>query len=403
MAHHIEQIEERAALATWHPPSVALLLGGCFTLFGVLVGSQGVLWAEVIRRLGIGEGTFGTVQLLSPLVAVVVLLWSGQLSLRMGKKALSLIGVALLLASCLALAAVSNLAGLVGMLLVAGTGNGLFEAGMNGAALDWERARGRGMMNTMHACFSGGAVVGALATGKLLDIGLTYAGVMLIVAALYSLALLLSLPVTFPPSDTLANETASLAVTLRLIGGNRILLALAVICMLSVFGEGVAGTWSVIYLRDELGAAAVVGGVAFAFFNGAMFVGRLANEYLVARLGARASLLISGGAMVLASALLVLSSGVFLATLGFILLGLGVAGVVPTVLTAAAQSSPGNSGTITGGIMATAYASFVFGAPLIGWLAELSSLRLSFLTLLLAGAILMILAGGSVKNVKRKM
>jgi fucose permease len=249
-------------------------------------------------------------------------------------------------------------------------------------------------MNTLHASFSGGAVLGALLAGNLLSMGWSYSGVMLLLAALYSVALLLSLPVVFPPVESSPGEQASLGATLRLLFGKPALLALALICLLGVFGEGAAMTWSVIYLRDDLQAPALVGGIAFALFNGAMFVGRLANELLVARLGARASLLISGAATVLSSALLVATTSVWLFTLALVLLGAAVAGVVPTVLTAAGQVAPGNSGTITGGIMAVAYLSFVVGAPLIGWLAELTSLRLSFLTITVGGAALIALAWG---------
>jgi fucose permease len=139
----------------------------------------------------------------------------------------------------------------------------------------------------------------------------------------------------------------------------------------------------VIYLH-ELGAAAVVGGVAFALFNGAMFFGRLGNTWLVSRGGAHVSLVASGAAMLL-SALLLLLPGVPLAIGAFMLLGLAVAGVVPTVLSAAARFAPGNTAALTGGIMAAAYSGFIICPPLTGWIADQFSLQAALITVAFSG------------------
>ena len=48
-----------------------------FALFGVLIGAQGVLWADVLSTLQISEGLFGTAQAILPLVAVALLLQGG--------------------------------------------------------------------------------------------------------------------------------------------------------------------------------------------------------------------------------------------------------------------------------------------------------------------------------------
>jgi fucose permease len=60
---------------------------------------------------------------------------------------------------------------------------------------------------------------------------------------------------------------------------------------------------------------------------------------------------------------------------GFVLLGLAVAGIIPTVLSAAAEAARGDSGTVAGGVLAVAYGGFVVAPPLVGWLAELFSLQ----------------------------
>src|SRR5688572_7466542 len=83
---------------------VFTLLVFYFGLYGIMVGSQGVLWAEIVLALGLSKGAFGNTQLIAPLIAVALLLMGGQLSAWGGKKRLALLGLALLSAAILTLA-----------------------------------------------------------------------------------------------------------------------------------------------------------------------------------------------------------------------------------------------------------------------------------------------------------
>jgi MFS family permease len=380
-----------ASVEIWRPRVVLALLASYFSLFGVIIGAQGVLWAELVSALRLSKSIFGAVQLVSPLLSVVLLLACGQLANWAGKKRLALISLALLAASNLALAAAGGLLGMASALLLAGVGNALLEMSMNGATLDWELATGRGVMNLMHAGFSGGAVLGALLAGLLLGVGWSYNQVLLLLVVLCALALFATLPVRYPPTETGGSMQSGPRATIGLILGQRALIILAIICVLGIMGESSANLWSVIYLH-ELGAAAVVGGAAFALFNAAMFVGRLGNSWVVERRGARASLLASGAGMLLSALLLLLPGGVALAIAAFMLLGLAVAGVVPTVLSAAARLAPSNTAALTGAIMAAAYSGFIICPPLTGWIADHFSLQIALLAVGLSGMVVIGLA-----------
>ena len=375
----------------WRLRVVLALLAGYFGLFGVIIGAQGVLWAELVRALQLSKSVFGGVQLVSPLLSVVLLLAGGRLVGWVGKKSLALISLALLAASNLALAGAGGLLGLAGALLLAGVGNALLEMSMNGATLDWEQATDRSVMNLMHAGFSGGAVLGALGAGMLLGLRWQYSQVLFVLVLLCGLMLLATLPVRYPPSDSAGAAAGGPRATLRLLFGQRALIVLAVICVLGIVGESFSNLWSVIYLH-ELGATAIVGGAAFALFNAAMFAGRLGNSWLVARHSARISLLVSGAGMVLSALLLLEPGSVPLAIGAFMLLGVAVAGVVPTVLSAGARLAPGNTAALTGGIMAAAYSGFIVCTPLTGWIADRFSLQAALITVGLSGIVVLWLA-----------
>ena len=365
-------------------------LFGCFGLFGAFVGVQGVLWAELMEALRLSEGTFGSAQLAAPLVAIAVLLAGGALCSRASKKALTLLSLAFLAGSALVLAGTRSVGMFVGGLVLGGAGSGLLEVALNGAALDWERARHRPVMNVLHAGFSAGAVLGALGAGALLQGAWRYGEVLGLVALLCSVVAVAVAAVRFPPAE--AEAPRAPAGTLRLLWDRPVLAGLALLGVQGIVGESVANTWSVIYLRS-LGAPVLAGGAAFAGFNGAMLLGRLSNATLVTRWGESAALRASGTGLVLAAGLLALPGGAGLAAAAFVLMGLAVAGVVPTVLGAAARVAPGQTGAVAGAIMAAAYGGFIVSPPLIGWLAELASLRVALYTVGLAGLAVLWLTG----------
>jgi MFS family permease len=346
-----------------------------YALFGVTLGAQGVLWKPLKQALELRTGVFGTALMVLPLVAVSVLLQGGPLCAWAGKKYLAVAGLALLAAAALALTYAEELWGFVGALALAGAGGGLLETAMNAVTLDYEQAARREVMNLTHAGFSGGAVLGALGTGELLALGWDYGWVLGLLALLAGLGAAVTLPASYPPGDALPGGPGA---TLRLLFSRRNLVALALVCLLGGVGESVANNWSVLYLH-ELGADTFTGGVAFALFNGAMLAGRLVNAPVVARLGPRVSLVVSGLGLCLSALLLVLPGQVPLAVAALLVLGLAVAGVVPTALNAAAGLAPGNSGAVAGGMIAAVYVGFVLCPPVVGWLAELGSLQAALL------------------------
>jgi MFS family permease len=377
---------------SWRSRSGAALVSSYFLLFGILLGAQGVVWPEIFASLRVSEGAFGTAQLVSPAVAIVLLLLGGFWSETLGLRRLLLASVILLATSCCFLAAASRMGIFIIALLLAGCGNGLLETSMNAATIDLERATGKLRMNLMHAGFSAGAIAGALSAGAALSRGFAFGAILLSLLFPCAIVLAGTITVALPPPHPHSDEPHPLS-TIRLILRDRNLRRLALLSAVGVIGESVAFVWAVIYL-NHLGAAPLIGGVGFALFNGAMLLGRIVNAPLVARAGFRVSLILSGATLTGAAMLLVGSSNVALATLGFALTGFGVAGVIPTVLGQAAALAPGTSGAISGGIMAAAYVGFVICPPAVGWLAQVTSLRAALGVVAASGVAIVLLSWG---------
>jgi MFS family permease len=151
--------------------------------------------------------------------------------------------------------------------------------------------------------------------------------------------------------------------------------------------EGAALDWSAIWLKGELGAGPSLAGMAFAAFSGAMALGRFGGDRLRRRFGAvllvRVSTLLAGGGLALAVVLATPPAAIF----GFACAGLGLANAVPVLFGAAGRLPSVQPGA---GIAATAgvgYLGFLAGPPLIGFVAEASSLGTALGLLVVACAL----------------
>jgi len=379
----ILQRDRTIGLEHWRPNSVLALFVGDFALLGIVVGAQGVLWASLMAALHITKSAFGGALLTSPLMAVLLLLLGGHLSAMIGKKRMAVLSLFLMGIASLILGAAGTLGGFLAALLVQGAGYGLFETAMNGAALDWERATGRRMLNLVHGSFNGGAIVGALAAGAMLAAGWKPPGVLAAVASLAGVMLVATLCVTYPRLGT-QTITDIPGATLRLMIGSTPLRVLSVIGALGAVGESVIFLWSVIYLRER-GASPMMGGLAFSLLSSAMMAGRLANIGIVRRFGLKASFYVSGMGLLCSSILLLVSRGLAPAILALGLMGVSVASVLPTVLTAGAAFAPKQTGAISGGVLAAFYVGLMVTSPTVGVLADTFSLNVAFLVVGLSG------------------
>jgi fucose permease len=134
--------------------------------------------------------------------------------------------------------------------------------------------------------------------------------------------------------------------------------------------------WSAIYMNKVVGKNEFYSALAFGSFGTAMTIGRIFGDFFTAKLGKFSTMLFSS---LLAIVGLTLAIG-FVSTettlIGFFLVGLGLANVVP-IIYSTAGNTPGVEPSV-GIAMATSigYAGFFVGPPAIGFLADAFGLRI---------------------------
>lgn len=151
-----------------------------------------------------------------------------------------------------------------------------------------------------------------------------------------------------------------------------------VICFCGMASEGIMFDWSGVYFKDIIKAPQNLVILGYTSFMISMASGRFLSDIFVEKIGPKKLLITSGIAISTGLYWAVIFPSVISCTLAFMLVGFGVANVVPTIFNAAGKSEkvePGMALTIVSGI---SFLGFLMGPPVIGYIAEATSLKYSF-------------------------
>lgn len=114
------------------------------------------------------------------------------------------------------------------------------------------------------------------------------------------------------------------------------------------------------------------------------------GDWLIEKVGRKKVLQVSGLLISLGMFTAVLWPTLVSATFSFMLVGLGVACIVPTTYSLAGKNSRVEPGIALAIVSSVSYLGFLMGPPLIGYIAEISSLRYSYALIGIFGLVITI-------------
>jgi MFS family permease len=340
-----------------------------FALNGLLYGAWAARIAAIGDRLDLGAGEIGIALAFIAAGSLVAMPLAGAAASRFGSRPATRVALVAFCAATALAPAAPSLALLCAGCALLGASAGALDVVMNVHGVTIERRGDRPILSSFHAAFSAGGLTGALLGAAGAAAGVDERTELAVMAAA---ALIIGLVVTRALLPAAADATgprvseggrAALDRRLALLG------ALAFCCLLC---EGAAADWSAVYLHRDLAASAGMAGLAYAAFSVMMVAGRLAGDSLTVRFGPAA--LVRRGALVGAAGLgaALIAGDSIVALFGFACLGAGLSIVIPQVFRAAADGR--DSGPALARVSTLGYTGFLAGPPLIGALAELTSL-----------------------------
>ena len=151
--------------------------------------------------------------------------------------------------------------------------------------------------------------------------------------------------------------------------------------------------WSGIYFRDVVQAPHHLVPLGYTAFMAMMATGRFVGDWLVTKTGVKNVMRLSGCLIVLGLLTAILFPNLYTAIAGFLLTGFGVSSIVPMAYGLAGKSKTMAAGMAIAAVSTVGYFGFLFGPPVIGYIAKAANLRWSFALIGLLGSFIIFLAG----------
>jgi len=376
---HVSTIEPRSVEAgRWAISTVFLLNGAGIGLWAAHVPT-------VQARMGIDTGMLSLVLLTIAGGALMAMPLMGGLTGRWGTRRMVLLsGFAFALMTAVIMG-VPNLPLLFVAAFLFGVSNGALDVAMNANASEVETARGLPTMSSFHGFFSLGGLFGASLGGVLVGQGLGHGEGALMVAVATALVLALSAPRVL---GFAAHASGSHFMLPR-----GAALGLGLLALLCFAVEGALVDWSALLLEERTGATPAAAALGYSAFSIAMAACRFAGDRIILRVGAMRVMVIGGLAMFAGLALAVWSTNFVMSSVGFALVGLGAANVVPLLFGAAARIPGMHPGAGVAAVATLGYGGLLLAPPVLGWVAVHSSVMVALGALSLSGIVIALCAG----------
>lgn len=346
-----------------------------------LTGTLNALWGATLpatdARLNLGPGRLASLLLILSVSALVTMPCAGWLADRWTSRrllrtsasacAVALIGPALAPSFELLACFVSGLGVLMGAVNVA----------LTAQAVELERRYARPIIATLHGTWTLGAALGGGVTAAGLRAGADVRFLMASGALVVSLLFLTHarlLVHSGPRSRAPADEAASSAAVPRV----GLIVLLGAIGAAAFISEGTATDWAGIYARRVLGADPAAASLVYTIFFVAMTAMRFVGDRVRGYLGPARTILLSGITASVGYGLVLLApmagrAGVDCASVGWALVGIGMAVVWPMVTSAMGTAETGTARGLST-ITTISYGGSLVGPAVIGYVATAASL-----------------------------
>ncbi len=342
---------------------------------GVIFASWASRIPDVKHILNLSNGQLGSVLFAIPIGQLLMMAFSGVLVSKLGSKKMLIVSELLYALALFFIGLADNAFHLIACLVCFGMMANLMNIANNTQACYLEKLYGKNIMSSFHGMWSlggfAGGIIGALFASTHLPLSV-HLGAVLVISLIIVLC-----GMKFLVSESLAHSEDSDVPSFSWRNIDPMLLLLGITGFGGMFCEGTVYDWSGVYFSTVVKPDAAFIRAGYIAGMGAMTLGRFVADGFVTRHGPAKELKACG--ILIVSGLLLASALPYLvcATLGFLLVGFGISSSVPICYSVA-----GKLGTMKASIAITIVSSisffgFLIGPPVIGWLAELSNLRIA--------------------------
>ena len=361
--------------------------------FYFIQGLSFATWAsripDIKDALHLSDGALGSILFALPLGQLAAMALSGFLVSRFGSRRILSIAACFYPAVLLLLGSVTTAWQLVLALLFFGICGNLSNISLNTQGVGVERLYRRSIRASFHGVWSmagfAGGVISTYMVAKHIPPFTHF-------CIIYAIAFLLMLFARkfMLPRDAHSGQKEKKKVFVK---PDRYIVTLGIIAFACMICEGTMFDWSGIYFEKIVQAPKDMTRLGYVAFMFTMTAGRFTADYLVTRFGVHRILRMSGLFIITGMMLAILFPYVSTATLGFLIVGIGTSSVVPMAYSLAGRSKKMLPGVALASVSSIGFLGFLIGPPIIGFISELSNLRVSFALIALLGLGTTIMSG----------
>lgn len=346
------------------------------SLFYFCQGLAFASWASRIpiikERLNLTEGQLGTILLMLPVGQLVTMALSGKLVTTYGSaRVLRIVAIIYALILCL-IGFARNAWELGAILFFFGVIGNMCNIAVNTQGVAAEKIFKKSIMSSFHGAWSIAGFTGALIGLLTMNIAVDTIPHFIIIFVLIVINTTINYRYLIPGVATEAKKTSFFSKP------ESSLVQLGIIGFFSMATEGAMFDWSGVYFKEIVHAPEQFIIVGYASFMVMMALGRFIGDAVISKLGRKRTLQISGILMFVGMMTSVIFPLFYISTLAFMMVGIGVACNVPTVYSVAGQNKKVTPGVALAMVSSISFLGFLMGPPLIGYIAELTSLRYSY-------------------------
>jgi len=346
------------------------------SVFFFIAGLDFASWTsripDIKTKLHLNDAAFGGILFALPMGLMLSLPASGYLVTRFGSRRIVITFAAL----CTTVLVFIGLAAagwqLAALLFVYGFCSNMLNISMNTQAVGVEAGYGRSLMGSFHGLWSSAGFTGNL-------VGLLLRNFNVIPPYHYVLIwCMVAAGIFIVYRNLLVKDIGDDATKPLFAWPDAAIFKLGIIAFCSMVSEGAMFDWSGVYFQNVVHAPnklILAGSLSFMFM---MAAARLTGDRFITRFGVKPMLQISGCLITAGLLTAVIFPYLLSAAFGFFLVGFGVALVVPMVYGLAGKSKTMSPGVALAAVSSIGFIGFLVGPPLIGFIAQAASLRISF-------------------------
>lgn len=352
-------------------------LGLIFFIIGVSFASWASRIPNIKANFSLNDAELGSLLIVMPICSFISLPFSGWLVSKFNsRKPL----IASIIINAFSLMLIGNATSLP--LLLLGISAFAFTTrtlnlSLNTQAVNLQKQYSKNILGTFHGLWSAGGIIGAALTTFFLkyqiniDIHLITIALMVIVCCLIAYQYLIK------------NDRPE--------SGNKIIIGkpdpyifhLGLIAFCAAVCEGGMFDWSGIYFKEVIETPIFTYGyLTFMIF---MATFRFLSGSIIAKIGMLNNYMLSAFCIFMGVSLAVIFPNIWCGLIGFALIGIGTASVVPMTYALAGKSAKYSSGMALSIITTYTISGMLIGPPLIGYISHALNLRASFILFAIAG------------------